>query len=192
MVIMGITGGLGCGKSTVAGLVERRGYRRIDSDALVRERVLTSPEVVAALGARYGAAVVDPGGQVHRGALAERVFADDAERRWLEDLTHPVVFSLWRAAFAAEPAARWVVEVPLLFEKGLANWFDFTICVATSSALQLSRLQARGVSPDLAAARIAKQLPLPRKIAAADFVLLNDGSLDFLREQVALLAGRWL
>jgi len=184
MVIMGITGGLGCGKSTVAGLVERRGYRRIDSDALVRERVLTSPEVVAALGARYGAAVVDPGGQVHRGALAERVFADDAERRWLEDLTHPVVFSLWRAAFAAEPAARWVVEVPLLFEKALENWFDFTVCVACAPDQQLARLEHRGLSRSLAGQRISKQLPLARKIELSDFVLWNEGSLEFLQAEV--------
>ena len=119
MAIAGITGGLGCGKSTVAGIFERRGYRRIDSDALVRERVLVSPGVVSSLRARYGAAVVDDQGVVHRGALAERVFADEAELRWLEELTHPAVFALWRTAFAAEPAAQWVVEVPLLFEKAL-------------------------------------------------------------------------
>jgi dephospho-CoA kinase len=184
MAILGITGGLGCGKSTVAGLFERRGYRRIDSDALVRERVLTSPEVVSALRARHGTAVVDPGGQVNRGALAKRVFADDAERRWLEDLTHPVVFSLWRAAFAAEPGARWVVEVPLLFEKALENWFDFTVCVACAPDQQLARLEHRGLSRSLAGQRISKQLPLARKIELSDFVLWNEGSLEFLQAEV--------
>src|SRR5471030_2693042 len=107
MCIAGITGGVGCGKSTVASLFEQRGYRRIDSDALVRERVLASPGVSASLRARYGAAVVAVDGGVDRRALAARVFADDAERLWLEGLTHPVLFSIWREAFAADPGARW-------------------------------------------------------------------------------------
>lgn len=184
MAITGITGGLGCGKSTVAALFERRGYRRIDSDALVREQVLTLPDVVSALRARHGAAVVDADGLVHRGALAERVFADDAERGWLEELTHPVVFSLWREAFAAAPAAQWVVEVPLLFEKALENWFDFTVCVACAPDQQLARLEHRGLSRLLAGQRISKQLPLARKIELSDFVLWNEGSLEFLQAEV--------
>ncbi len=184
MAIAGITGGLGCGKSTVAGIFERRGYRRIDSDALVRERVLVSPGVVSSLRARYGAAVVDDQGVVHRGALAERVFADEAELRWLEELTHPAVFALWRTAFAAEPAAQWVVEVPLLFEKALENWFDFTVCVACAPGQQLVRLEQRGLPRSLAGQRISKQLPLARKIELSDFVLWNEGTLEFLQAEV--------
>lgn len=179
----GITGGVGCGKSTVAGLWAERGYRRLDSDALIRERVLTSPQVIAALNARYGAPVVVDG-SVARGALAERVFGEDAERLWLEDLTHPVLFGLWREALAAEPSARWVVEVPLLFEKGLENWFDFTVCVACAADQQLARLEQRGLPRGLAGQRISKQLPLARKIELSDFVLWNEGSLPFLRNEV--------
>ncbi|MBK8475081.1 MAG: dephospho-CoA kinase [Opitutaceae bacterium] len=190
-MVLGLSGGMGCGKSTATRMFAELGFRVVDCDRIVREEVLPSPEIVAALVARFGPTVVGEDGRLDRAAVAARVFANDADRLWLEALLHPRVRESWRRALASDLEAKWVVEVPLLFEKGLENWFDSTICVATSSALQVSRLHARGVPADLAAARIAKQLPLPRKIAAADFVLLNDGSLDFLKEQVALLAGRW-
>ncbi len=194
-MIAGITGGVGCGKSTVARLLAERGFRRLDSDAIVREEVLTSGAVMAALRERYGPAVFDATGQVSRPMLAERVFAHDVERQWLEDLTHPGVFAYWRVAFAADPQAHWAVEVPLLFEKALENWFDFTVCVACSAPLQLARLEQRGLPRVLAGQRISKQLPLARKIELSDFVVWNDGSAEFLSLQVdrltdALLAGR--
>ncbi len=186
---LGITGGIGCGKSTVARAFEQRGFRRLDSDRIVRDQVLTEPAVVAAIAARCGPAVLDANGQIHRPRLAERVFADDAERAWLEHLTHPLVFAAWRAAFATEPAARWAVEVPLLFEQRLEKWFDFTICVACAPAQQLARLEQRGLPRALAGQRISKQLPLTRKIELSDFVLWNEGSPSFLEAQVDRLVG---
>ena len=106
------------------------------------------------------------------------------ERLWLENLTHPVLFALWRETFAAAPNAAWAVEVPLQFEKKLENWFDFTVCVACPPALQLARLEQRGLPRVLAEQRISKQLPLAQKIELADFVLWNEGSAEFLGEQV--------
>jgi dephospho-CoA kinase len=184
-MILGITGGMGCGKSTAARLFGRRGFRHLDSDALVREQVLTAPPVVAALRARYGEAIFGADGLVNRAVLAERVFGDDGERRWLEELTHPMVFELWRAALR-EPAggSNWAVETPLLFENSLENWFDFTVCVACTSGQQLARLEQRGLNRALAGQRISKQLPLARKIELSDFVLWNEGSPEFLEAQV--------
>ena len=208
----GITGGVGCGKSTAARAFERRGFRRLDSDQIVRDEVLTDPAVMASVRTRYGDAVIEapaesPGAvilnpstsgvaepqnmgraAINRAALAARVFADDAERIWLEEVTHPRVFAAWRRAFAAEPAARWIVEVPLLFEKALENWFDFTVCVACAPAQQLARLEQRGLPRALAGQRISKQLPLARKIELSDFVLWNEGSPAFLESQVDRLA----
>jgi dephospho-CoA kinase len=181
---------MGCGKSTALRLFAERGVRVVDCDRIVREEILPRAGVVEAVAARLGPAVVGPDGLLDRAAVAARVFADDSQRVWLESLIHPLVRAQWRSLLASDLNAAWVVEVPLLFEKGMEKWFDFTVCIATSSSNQLSRLQARGVSRDLAAARIAKQLPLPRKIAAADFVLSNDGSVDFLSEQVAALVAR--
>ncbi|MSU65574.1 MAG: dephospho-CoA kinase [Opitutus sp.] len=187
-MIAGITGGMGCGKSTVARLLERRGFRRLDSDQLVREWALTAPAVIAALRVRHGNQIVGADGGVDRGALAGRVFADDAERVWLEDLVHPLVYAAWREALAAAPTAWWVIEVPLLFEKSLENWFDFTVCVTCAPEQQLARLEQRGLPRGLAGQRISKQLPLARKFELSDFVLWNEGSPEFLEAEVDRLA----
>lgn len=172
----------------MARLIEQRGFRRLDSDELVRKNVLHDPDVIGALRSRYGARVLTADNAVNRAALADLVFANEAELLWLEDLTHPLVFGLWRTAFAAEPTARWVVEVPLLFEKRLENWFDFTVCVACSPALQLARLEQRGLPRTLAGQRISKQLPLAQKIELSDIVLWNEGSATFLKAEIDHLA----
>ncbi|HTO03239.1 MAG TPA: dephospho-CoA kinase, partial [Opitutus sp.] len=96
-MILGITGGIGCGKSTAAAMFERAGFRRLDSDELVRTRVLISPEVIGALRDRYGNDVIGSDGNVNRAQLAARVFPEEAELCWLEELTHPLVFGLWRS-----------------------------------------------------------------------------------------------
>ena len=186
-MIIGITGGMGCGKSAVAGLFERAGFRRLDSDALVRDQILPLPDVGAALRGHFGDEVMAPDGRVDRAQLAQRVFANDADRAWLEELMHPRVYALWRQAIAAAPEGPWAVEVPLLFEKKLENWFDFTLCVACAPAQQIARLEQRGLPHALAEQRISKQLPLARKIELADFVLWNDGSVQFLQDQVTAL-----
>ena len=183
-MILGLTGGFGCGKSTAAKLFAERGYRHIDSDGVVRERVLPSEPVTSALRQRFGEKVFSVDGQVDRPALAAIVFADDAERLWLEELTHPLFFDIARTMMRSEPSVNWVVEVPLLFEKSLENWFDYTVCVACDSTSQLARLEQRGLDLALAGQRISKQLPLARKIELSDFVLWNDGSTGFLKEQV--------
>ena len=183
-MILGITGGIGCGKSTAAIGLERHGFRRLDSDALVREQILTEPALRAALRGRFGPEVLTADGSVSRARLGAQVFAHPDDLRWLEALTHPRLFALWRAAFAAEPDAKWAVEVPLLFEKEVENWFDFTICVASAPEQQLARLEQRGLTRALAEQRISKQLPLAHKIELADFVLWNDGSVGFLQDQI--------
>jgi dephospho-CoA kinase len=183
-MLAGITGGIGCGKSTVGKLLEERGFRRLDSDAVVRDRILTAPDVLAALRERHGAGVFKTDGSVDRAALGERVFSSEAEREWLEQLVHPRLYAIWREEFAARPHERWAVEVPLLFEKGLENWFDFTVCVACAPAQQLARLEQRGLPRGLAGQRISTQLPLERKIELSDFVLWNEGSPEFLAAEV--------
>jgi dephospho-CoA kinase len=185
---LGLTGGLGCGKSTAARLFAGHGFRHVDSDLIVREKVLTTDSVTSALRRRFGDGVFGPAGDVDRPALARIVFSDDSERLWLEELTHPGFFGIARAIFRADPAADYVVEVPLLFEKSLENWFDFTVCVACDPNSQLARLEQRGLERALAGQRISKQLPLARKIELSDFVLWNDGSTGFLKAQVDRIA----
>lgn len=183
-MIIGLTGGIGCGKSTAAGLFAERGWRRLDADQVVRDEVLPRPAMIAAVRERFGDSLVRDGA-IDRAALGERVFADADALRWLEERVHPQVYAYWRETLAASPAGtRWVFEVPLLFEQRLENWFDFIVCVTTSSAQQLARLEKRGMSQTLARQRISKQLPLAQKVELSDYVLLNDGSVEFLRDQI--------
>ena len=117
-------------------------------------------------------------------ALGAIVFSRDEDRLWLEDLTHPILQAMKRAMIRADPGVDWVLEVPLLYEKSLENWFDFTLCVACDPDLQLARLEQRGMNRALAGQRISKQLSLARKVELSDFVLWNDGTPVFLEQQV--------
>ena len=191
-LMVGLTGGMGCGKSTVAAHFAERGFRRLDADQVVRDELLPSREVAEAIRVRLGDAMLAADGSVRRDQVAERVFKDPAALRWLEDLLHPRLLTRWREVLAASDGMAFIVEVPLLFEKGLENWFDFTVCVTTDSESQLRRLEQRGIPRDQARQRIAQQLPLARKCELADHVLLNDGSPEFLAEQVDVLAARLL
>jgi dephospho-CoA kinase len=186
-IVIGVTGGMGCGKSTVSKLLEDLGFIRIDSDALIRDRVLKSNKVIASIGVKFGDQVLTPAGQIDRRQLSELVFTNDRDRLWLEELIHPLLFDEWRTALSSKSSAQWVIEVPLLFEKQLENWFDFIVCVASSSKQQLARLEQRGIPRPLAEQRISKQLPLAKKIELSDIVLWNDGPISFLKNQVDLL-----
>ncbi|MDR1284066.1 MAG: dephospho-CoA kinase [Opitutaceae bacterium] len=189
-MLIGLTGGMGCGKSTAGHLFAEAGFTRIDSDEIVRDHVLTAPPVVGALRRRWGPRVVSESGAIDRPALAARIFAQDEDRLWLEALVHPRVREIWKNLVANAPTPDQEVEVPLLFEKGLEKEFDFVVCVAASSPTQFARLQERGIPRALAEQRIRKQWPLAQKTELADFVLFNDGTTGFLREQVTHLVRR--
>jgi dephospho-CoA kinase len=192
---VGLTGGIGCGKSTAAGFFAELGFGVIDADAVVRELWEQDGEVQAVVRQRWGGRVevksTNAGGKLDRRKVAEIVFADPAELVWLEELLHPRVRARWQAALAAVPEKDWVVEIPLLFEKSLASEFDFTLCIEASPVLQAERLAARGLSLADIAARQARQWPLREKIERADAVALNDGNPEFLRRQIVRLAGQW-
>ncbi|HTB63635.1 MAG TPA: dephospho-CoA kinase [Opitutales bacterium] len=210
---VGLTGGMGCGKSTAARMFRELGFGVLESDALVRELWETDTEVQQAVVTRWGSGILEEkgGGQgaenlalhtspstlhpshfsISRRKIAEIVFANSPELDWLENLLHPRVRARWQATIAAEPARDWVVEIPLLFEKSLASGFDFALCIASSPALQAQRLAARGLSPAEISARQIRQWPLRDKIERADLVAFNDGSEDFLRRQIVHLA-HWL
>jgi dephospho-CoA kinase len=189
-LIVGLTGGMGSGKSTAAALFAEHGFRRLDADQVVRDELYTSEEVIALVHQQFGPSVLDADGRILRQRIADIVFRDDQALAWLEGVLHPRLRERWRSLFASSHGERFIAEVPLLFEKGMENWFDFTVCVTIDSSLQLRRLEQRGVPPGSARERLAKQLPLERKCELADFVLLNDGSLEFLRDQVSALAHR--
>jgi dephospho-CoA kinase len=198
-MLIGLTGGIGCGKSAAAAEFAALGFRAQDTDRIVKEEVLPDPAVVDLAVERWGRRVLygvgEVGGGGERGSsheldrvrVAEIVFSDANERRWWESVVHPRVGALWRRRVASAPEAEWVVEVPLLFEAGLEKGFDFVVCVGANPAIQLARAIARGMTPAQAGQRIASQLPLANKLHSAHAVLWNDGSRDFLRAQVATL-----
>ncbi|MDQ8205946.1 dephospho-CoA kinase [Coraliomargarita sp. SDUM461003] len=183
---VGLTGGIGCGKSTVMGLFREAGGRTIESDAVVRELLASDAIVHEQLRAHWGDAVFNAG-TVDRRAVAARVFQDSSELKWLEDLLHPLVRAHWQAAIEQAPGALWLVEIPLLFEKRLETLFDLTVCVASPPDVVQERMVARGYTGAEVAQRRERQMPLEEKIERADHLISNAGSLEFLKRQTTRL-----
>jgi dephospho-CoA kinase len=183
-MILGLTGNLGCGKSTAGRLFAERGFARIDCDEIVRDLLIGDRSVLREIRDSFGSEVFDSEGMVDRKRLGSIVFADRNRLDVLEKILHPRVSKQWRTTVGNRSDLGWVVEIPLLFEKNLQKWVDFTICLACDRRVQLERLTQRGMTPQEADQRIAVQLPLIRKIELADFVLLNNGGLSFLSDQV--------
>lgn len=187
-MVIGLTGGIGCGKSTAAACFAELGFVVIDADQLARQ-VLESHVCVSHLRDRWGAACLDAQGVPDRKWIGAKVFADPAERAFLESVTHPEVARLRREA-TADPRHDYVVEIPLLFEKDLTAGFTAIVVVACSDDVRRARLRARGLSDDDISARIASQLSLVEKVKRADVVIWNDGEPAFLREQVRRWVGQ--
>jgi dephospho-CoA kinase len=185
-MVIGLTGGIGCGKSTAAACFAELGFVVIDADRLARQ-VLESPVCVSQLRDRWGPACLDAQGVPDRRWIGAKVFADPVERAFLESVTHPEVARLRREA-TADPRLDYVVEIPLLFEKELTAGLTLVVVVACSDEVRRARLLAKGLSDEEISARIASQLSLVEKVKRADVVLWNDGEPAFLRTQVRLCA----
>jgi dephospho-CoA kinase len=187
-MVIGLTGGIGCGKTLAARFFVQQGFVAVDADQLARQ-VLESPSVCALLRACWGAEALLPDGMPNRAWIAAKVFTDPNERTFLESITHPEVSRLRQEAIA-DPSRNYIVEIPLLFEKNLAAEFKAVVCVACSESVRLQRLQGRGVSLEEAKRRIASQLPLDEKVKKSDYVLWNDGDAVFLERQVQKLVAQ--
>ncbi len=186
MLLVGLTGGIGSGKSTVASLLAERGAVVIDSDELAREAVIAGSPGFAAVRARFGDGVVAADGSLDRAALAAIVFADDDARSDLEAIVHPEVRRGIAEAVVehAETDDVVVVDSPLLYETGAHEGFPVVVVVVAGDDARLARLVARGMSEVDARSRMQAQMPLADKAALADEVLDNDGSLADLARQV--------
>ena len=187
-MVIGLTGGIGCGKSAAAACFAKSGFRVVDADRLARQ-VLESAEIVPQLRARWGLACLGPDGLPDRRWIASKVFQDESERAFLEGLIHPEVARLRRMA-VADRSVHHVVEIPLLFEKNLTDGFDVIVCVGCSEQTRRMRLLDRGLSLEDINRRIDSQLPLAEKVKRSEFVIWNDGELDFLQAQVERLVAR--
>jgi dephospho-CoA kinase len=185
---VGLTGGLGAGKSEALRVLAELGAATLSTDAVVRE-LLSGDELRDEIVERLGPDVA-PGGSLDRSLIAERVFGDEESRKWLEGILWPRVgerVMSWRqevqAADPAPPAA--VVEVPLLFEAGMEDGFDHTIAVVADENIRAERAGTRGHAA--VDARVQAQLTQNEKAQRADFVVRNDGGLDELRETLTRL-----
>jgi dephospho-CoA kinase len=187
MLLVGLTGGIGSGKSTVAQLLERRGAVVFDADALARKAVEPGTPGHDAVVERFGANVLAPGGELDREALASIVFADPAARRDLEAIVHPEVRRLFAEGCKAYGDTDRVVvfSAPLLVETGMHTAFEVLVLVSTSVETQIERLlRGRAMSEEQVRARIDAQAPLEEKTAIADVIVDNEGDLDELELQV--------
>jgi dephospho-CoA kinase len=187
VLLVGLTGGIGSGKSTVARLLEKRGAVVFDADLLAREAVEPGTPGHAAVIERFGADVLAPGGELDREALASIVFADPSARRDLEEIVHPEVRRLFaEGSEAYRDTDRVVVfSAPLLVETGMHTAFEILVVVSATVATQIERLmRQRGMSESSIRARIEAQAPLEDKAEVADFLVDNAGTLDELESQV--------
>jgi dephospho-CoA kinase len=187
VLLVGLTGGIGSGKSTVARLLDRRGAVVIDADQLAREAIAAGTEGFDRVVEAFGDAVVGSDGELDRKALAALVFADPERRAALEAIVHPDVAR--RFAERLEPyrdSDRVVVYVtPLLVELGLAPAFDVVIVVTATPHLRVSRVASdRGLDPEDVRRRMAAQATDERRMEVADVLLDNDGTLAELEAQV--------
>jgi dephospho-CoA kinase len=184
---VGLTGGIGCGKSTVAQIFKDSGWNTVESDKIVAGLLVENREVQSALRQHWGDAVFTEDGQADRRAIAAKVFQDEQELAWLEKLLHPLVRTTWQQAVQAEPQANWLVEIPLIFEKRLETAFDLVVCVASSPDVVETRMAARGYTGEEVERRRRRQMPLDDKMRLADHVITNSGSLEFLKNQTTRL-----
>ncbi|QIA28151.1 dephospho-CoA kinase [Thermaerobacter sp. PB12/4term] len=189
-LLIGLTGGIGSGKSSVAAMLASLGAAVVDADAIARAVVEPGEPALARLVEAFGPGILRPDGTLDRRALGRRVFGDDAARKTLEGIVHPAIRKrTWDRigalmAAGSHPAVVW--DVPLLFEVGAEKLVDQVWVVTAPRAVRLQRLRQRDpdLSPEELERRMAAQMPLEEKAARAHVVIDNGGDLEATRRQV--------
>ncbi|APT92605.1 dephospho-CoA kinase [Corynebacterium phocae] len=189
MKLIGLTGGIGSGKSTVAQLLASHGWEVVDADKIAREIVEPGQPALEELAAEFGQDILDCSGQLDRAVLAERAFATQESTSRLNAITHPRIAEITQQRFAAARAGGkkfCVYDMPLLVDKGQHKDMDEVIVVDVEPEERVRRLVAsRGLKEADARARIGRQIPDSERLAAATFVIDNNGPRDALEAQVA-------
>jgi dephospho-CoA kinase len=185
VVRIGLTGGIGSGKSTVSALLAERGAVVVDADRIAREVLEPGTPGLAAVVEAFGADILAPDGSLDRPALAAVVFADPGARARLDGIVHPLVRARATELAGAAPEGSVVVhDVPLLVETGQGKAYDLVLVVEADPATRIERLVRRGLSEEDARARIAVQATDAARRAVADVVLDNSGTVEQLAEQI--------
>ena len=182
---VGLTGGIGAGKSTVADLFSKRGAVVIRSDELARQVIEPQTPGFKQVTSRFGNEIINDEGNIDRAKLAQVVFDDDVALKDLENIVHPLVRERTNQLMSEQTSETIIVnEIPLLLEKKMESLFDFLVIVISSEKNRLERLSQKGVLEEQAKARMAKQVNDQDRKAAADFLIVNDGNLDQLEADV--------
>jgi len=187
MLLVGLTGGIGSGKTTVARMLEACGAVVFDADLLARDAIAVGTPGRERVLERFGPNVLAPGGDIDRDALAAVVFADPAARRDLEAIVHPEIRRLFAEGAEAyeDTDAVVVFSAPLLVETGMHTAFEVLVVVSAPTETQVDRLlRGRGMSESAIRQRIEAQLPLEEKAAVADVLIDNEGTLEELEGQI--------
>ncbi len=189
MLLVGLTGGIASGKSTVAEMLRRRGARVIEADRIARELVRPGAEALGEIVAEFGPEALLPDGTLNRPWLAERIFGDPAQRERLNAILHPRIIAEENRQIQKlareEPDAMIVVDAALMIETGSYKRMDVVVVVRAGEREQLRRLtRERGIQQEEALKRLSSQMPWEEKLRFADFVVDNGGSLERTEEQV--------
>jgi dephospho-CoA kinase len=187
--VIGLTGGIGSGKSYAAELFRARGAAIVDTDVIARDLTGPGGAAMAAIRAAFGESVIDARGALDRAAMRDLAFADPAQRKRLEAILHPLIRAESAAKVAAADAPYTLLAVPLLVESGTyRDRVDRVLVVDCSEQTQVDRVVARsGLTPQAVRAIMAAQATRAERLAVADDVIDNDGDVDALRRQVAAL-----
>ncbi|WP_176013312.1 dephospho-CoA kinase [Victivallis sp. Marseille-Q1083] len=187
---IGLTGGIGCGKSTVLQIFAEHGYHAYSADSICHEAYLETA-IVDALLERWGKRILGEDGRPERRRIAGIVFEESVELEFLTGLLHPYLKQRLAELLAAEQQGGYpaIFEVPLLFEVGWEAMFDCTVAVWSTPAVRYARLAERGWSPDETARREQAQLSADDKLEKADIGIINNGTRDELLRQCRLLIG---
>jgi dephospho-CoA kinase len=192
-LIVGVTGGIGSGKSAATDHFARLGITIVDADLASRVIVEPGRPALAAIAEPFGPDILQPDGQLDRAALRQKVFADSAERQWLEQLTHPLIGEEIMQQLSQSTSAYTILASPLLLETTQKDLCDITVVVDVPEELQLQRTMARDANDEAQVRRImAAQMPRRQRLQLADEVVDNSGDLQQLYQQVEQLHQQFL
>ena len=193
MLRIALTGGIASGKSTAAGLFRELGVPVVDTDRIAREVVMPGSRGLKALVEVFGDDIVEPGGELDRARLRERIFADSRARKMVNSTLHPLILEETERVLAGMQAPYAIVEIPLLVETGLVDQFDRILVVDVPEAIQIERLVARdGMTEVKAKAVLEAQASRDTRLQHATDVIDNTGEMDSLARQVKTLHERFL
>ncbi len=192
MITLGVTGGIGAGKTETSDHLSRWGIPVLDTDVVARQLVVPGQPALAEITAAFGSGILDSLGQLDRAELARRVFDDSEARQRLEAILHPRIYEVWTTWIretALEGHGLGAVVIPLLYEKGYGSHFQVILALGCTPQTQRQRLHQRQWSDRVIDQRLAAQWPMPEKLQRADYCLWSEGQREVLHQQIAAVLG---